>query len=95
MPQATRPAAQPNSCSIGTARSLPIRQAATLYEFWDAELRDAVTKLAVPEKAQKIAGKFRLPEIAQELSHPSARVFGASPEAARDALLLQSLQAAE
>src|SRR5580692_2528032 len=69
--------------------------AATLYEFWDAELRDAVTKLAVPAEAQKIAGKFALPEILQELSHPSVAVFGQNPEAARDALLLQTLQAAE
>jgi penicillin amidase len=69
--------------------------AATLYEFWDAELRDAVTKLAVPADAQKIAGKFALPEILQELSHPSVAVFGQNPGAARDALLLQTLQAAE
>jgi len=69
--------------------------AATLYEFWDAELRDAVTKLAVPAEAQKIAGKFALPEILQELSHPNVAVFGQSPEAARDALLLQTLWAAE
>lgn len=69
--------------------------AATLYEFWDAELRDAVTKLAVPAEAQKIAGKVALPEILQELSHPSVTVFGQNPEAARDALLLQTLRAAE
>jgi penicillin G amidase len=69
--------------------------AATLYEFWDAELRDAVTKLAVPLEAQKIAGKFALPEILQELAHPPAAVFGQNPEAARDVLLLQTLQAAE
>src|SRR5271169_201334 len=69
--------------------------AATLYEFWDAELRDAVTKLVVPAEALKIAGKFALPEILQELSHPSVTVFGPNPEAARDALLLQTLQAAE
>jgi len=69
--------------------------AATLYEFWDAELRDAVTKLAVPPEAQKIAGKLALPEILQELSHPRATVFGQNPDGARDALLLQTLQAAE
>jgi penicillin G amidase len=69
--------------------------AATLYEFWDVELRDAVTKLAVPPEAQKIAGKFALPEILQELAHPSVAVFGQNPEAARDALLLQTLEAAE
>jgi penicillin amidase len=69
--------------------------AATLYEFWDAELRDAVTKLAVPPEAQKIAGKLALPEILQELSHPRATVYGQNPDGARDALLLQTLQAAE
>src|SRR5580704_9953324 len=69
--------------------------AATLYEFWVAELRDAVTKLAVPMEAQKIAEKLALPEILQELAHPSAAVFGQNPEAARDALMLQTLQAAE
>jgi penicillin amidase len=69
--------------------------AATLYEFWDADLRDAVTKLAVPPEAQKIAGKFALPEILQELAQPSVAVFGQNPEGARDALLLQMLQAAE
>jgi len=68
---------------------------ATLYEFWDAELRDAVTKLAVPVEAQKIAGKLALPEILQVLAHPSAAVFGQNPEAARDALLLRTLQTAE
>ncbi len=69
--------------------------AATLYEFWDAELRDAVTKLAVPPEAQKIAGKLALPEILEELSHPRAVVFGQNPEGGRDALLLQTVQAAE
>jgi penicillin G amidase len=69
--------------------------AATLYEFWDAELRDAVTKLAVPPEAQKIAGKLALPEILQELSHPRAAVFGQNPEGARDVLLLRTVQAAE
>ena len=57
----------------------PDSTAATLYEFWDAELRDAVTKLAVPVEAQKIAGKFALPEILQELAHPPAAVFGQNP----------------
>jgi penicillin amidase len=68
---------------------------ATLYEFWDADLRDAVTKLAVPLEEQKIAGKLALPEILQELAHPPVAVFGQNPEGARDALLLQTLQAAE
>jgi penicillin amidase len=70
-------------------------QAATLYEFWDAELRDALTKLAVPAEAQKVAGKLSLTKTLQEVSRPRVAVFGESPEAARDALLLQSLHAAE
>jgi penicillin amidase len=70
-------------------------QAATLYEFWDAELRDALTKLAVPAEGQKVAGKLSLTKTLQEVSRPRVAVFGESPEAARDALLLQSLHAAE
>jgi penicillin amidase len=70
-------------------------QAATLYEFWDAELRDALTKLAVPREAQKIVGKLSLTKTLQEVSRPRVAVFGQSPEAARDALLLESLHAAE
>jgi penicillin G amidase len=69
--------------------------AATLYEFWDAELRDGVTKLAVPVEAQKVAGKLALPEILEVLSHPRAAVFGQNPDGARDALLLRTLQTAE
>jgi penicillin amidase len=70
-------------------------QAATLFEFWDAELRDALTKLAVPAEAQKVAGQLSLTKTLQEVSRPRVAVFGESPEAARDALLLQSLHAAE
>jgi penicillin amidase len=69
--------------------------AATLYEFWVPEILDAVTKLAVPAEAQKITGKLSLQETTQELSHPPAAIFGQNPEAARDALLLQTLQTAE
>ena len=69
--------------------------AATLYEFWVAELRDAVTKLIVPVEAQKAVGKLSLQKNVQELSHPRAEVFGQNPEAARDALLLQTLSAGE
>jgi len=70
-------------------------QAATFYEFWIAELRDAVTKLAVPAEAQKIAGELSLAKTVKELSRPGVAVFSPSPEAARDALLLQSLQTTE
>jgi penicillin amidase len=69
--------------------------AATLYEFWVAELHDAVSKLFIPAEAQKIAGKLSLPKTIRELSRPRAAVFGQNPEAARDVLLLQTFQAAE
>ena len=68
---------------------------ATLYEFWVAELHDAVSKRFIPAEAQKIAGKLSLPKTIRELSRPRAAVFGQNPEAARDVLLLQTLQAAE
>jgi len=69
--------------------------AATLYEFWVVELRDAVSKQFIPAEAQKIAEKLSLPKTMQELWHPRAAVFGQNPEAARDALLLETLRAAE
>ncbi len=69
--------------------------AATLYEFWVAQLRDAVSKQFIPAEAQKIAGKLPLPKTVDVLSHPSPAVFGQNPEAARDALLLQTLHTAE
>lgn len=69
--------------------------AATLYEFWTTELRDAVSQKVVPAEAQKAEGKVSLPRTIRELAHPRAEVFGAQPEEARDALLRDSLQAAE
>lgn len=69
--------------------------AAALYEFWVAELHDAVVKVIVPEEARKASGGLSLPKIVQVLSHPGAAQFGQNPEAARDALLLQTLRAGE
>jgi penicillin G amidase len=69
--------------------------AASLFEFWAAELRSAVTQQMVPPEARKAAGKLSLRKTVEELSHPRTEVFGSNPEAARDALLLQSLHAAE
>jgi penicillin G amidase len=73
----------------------PDSTAATLYEFWVPELLDAVTNKIVPPVALKLIGKLSLQKTTQELSHPSPTVFGQNPEAARDALLLQTLEAAE
>ena len=69
--------------------------AATLYEFWTAELRDAVSQKLVPAEAQKAERTVSLPRTIRELQHPRAEVFGAQPEAGRDALLRDSLRAAE
>jgi penicillin amidase len=69
--------------------------AAALYEFWTKELQDEVSKKVVSADALKLAGKLALPKVVQELSHPRAAAFGQSPEASRDALLLQTLQTAE
>jgi len=68
---------------------------ATLYEFWVAELREAVSKRFIPSEAQKIAGELSLPKTVEELSHPSSAVFGQNPETVRDRLLLETLHAAE
>ena len=69
--------------------------AASLYEFWVAELRAAITEKLVPPEAAKALGKLSLRKALQELSRPRAAVFGENPEAARDAFLLQSLQVAK
>ncbi len=69
--------------------------AATLYEFWVAELEDAVSAKVIPAEAEKAAGKLSVPRILKELSNPRASVFGANPETARDALLLATLRAGE
>ena len=69
--------------------------AATLYEFWVAELEEATTKLVVPQEAQKAFGRLWLPQVVWELSHPRAGVFGGNPEVHRDALLLETLREAE
>ncbi|MGB2591031.1 MAG: penicillin acylase family protein [Candidatus Acidiferrum sp.] len=69
--------------------------AATLYEFWIAELRAAVTAKVVPPDAQKILGKLSLQRVTEELSRPTAAVFGENPAAGRNSLLLETLRAAK
>jgi penicillin G amidase len=68
--------------------------AGTLYEFWQLELRDAVSAKVIPVEAQKAAGKLYPTRILEELSKPRTSVFGQNPEATRDALLLETLRAA-
>jgi penicillin amidase len=69
--------------------------AGTLYEYWVLELRDAVSARVIPADAQKVIGKLSLERIVRELSKPQASVFGQDPEAARDALLLETVHGAE
>jgi penicillin amidase len=70
-------------------------EAATLYEFWVAELRDAVTNRVVPTEARNAAGKLSLPKVLEELSHPRAKEFGENPDEGRNALLLETLRSAD
>jgi penicillin G amidase len=67
---------------------------ATVYEFWAAELRSAVTARAVPGEAQKIIGKLSLLRVVKELSNPQNAIFGDDPRSARDAMLLATLETA-
>jgi penicillin amidase len=76
-------------CTLTTDSS-----AATLYEFWVKELHEALTNKLIPEQARKGVG-LSLPQMVKELSHPRIAIFGIDAEAARDALLLQTLHDAE
>jgi penicillin amidase len=67
---------------------------AALYEMWADELRNAVTARAVPAQARSAFGKMRLSRVVQELSNPQNALFGSDPRAARDAMLLTTLDAA-
>jgi penicillin amidase len=67
---------------------------AAVYEFWAGELRSAVTARAVPAEAQKIFGKLPWPRVVRELSNPQNALFGGDPQAARDAMLLATLDTA-
>lgn len=77
-------------CSVAADSS-----AATLYEYWVGELRDATTQLIVPAAARKAVGELSLQRAILELAHPRAALFGKDAPAARDTLLLQTLGAGE
>jgi penicillin G amidase len=67
---------------------------ATVYEFWAAELRSAMTARVVPAQAQKIFGELSLGKVLQELSNPQNDLFGNDPRASRDATLFATLDQA-
>lgn len=67
--------------------------AAALYEIWAAKLGPAVLKARVPEKWLPIVAG-RLEQVIALLRDPKPEWFGQDPRAGRDALLLQSLEAA-
>jgi len=67
---------------------------ATVYEFWAAELRSAVTARVVPAEAQNIFGELPMGRVLHELSNPQNAVFGNNPQAARDVMLFSTLDAA-
>jgi penicillin amidase len=67
---------------------------AALYEVWTTRLRSAVTRRAVPDRAQEVLPTWSLYQVVLELSEPRAALFGPSVIPRRDALLRETLQAA-
>ncbi len=68
--------------------------AAALYELWTVQLRQAVTRRALPRGAPADMPTWSLYQVVLELAEPRAAVFGAETVAGRDALLRDSLSAA-
>jgi penicillin G amidase len=68
---------------------------AALFELWLQALQHAVYQLLAPPSARKIlTGHEALPVVLRHLRQPDAATFGASPDEARDRLLLTTLHAA-
>ncbi len=68
--------------------------AAAIYEVWATKhLGKATVAKAAPEAARKLIGNGQLQAVIEYLEHPD-RALGADPAAARDAILLESLQSA-
>jgi len=68
--------------------------AAAIYEVWATKhLGRATVARATPEAARKLVGDAHLAAVIDYLEHPDV-ALGADPGAARDAVLLESLQAA-
>ena len=70
--------------------------AAALYEVWQLQLSKAVYARLAPESVWKILeDEWSLPVVLRHLQHPDAETFGGHPEAARDRMLLETLNKAE
>jgi penicillin amidase len=68
--------------------------AASIYEVWATKyLGKATVAKAAPEAARKLIDNGQLQAVIEYLEHPDG-ALGADPAAARDAILLQSLQGA-
>ena len=67
---------------------------AALYEMWAWELRQQVTRRAVPEVARTALPRWSLELVVQALTAADPSLFGAERARARDALLLEALSAA-
>ncbi|MEO7205237.1 MAG: penicillin acylase family protein [Steroidobacteraceae bacterium] len=68
--------------------------AAAIYEMWVTKYLGKTTVVkAAPEAARKLIGHGQLQAVIEYLEHPDG-ALGADPAAARDAILLESLQGA-
>ena len=68
--------------------------AAAIYEVWATKyLGKTTVAKAAPEAARKLIGNGQLQAVIEYLEHPDG-ALGADPKAARDAVLLESLQGA-
>lgn len=67
---------------------------AALYEVWAEELRQAVTRRALPTAVQNVIPSWPLYEVVLALADPAVEVFGPTPVATRDAVLRDALQSA-
>ena len=67
---------------------------AALYEVWAMQLRRVVTHRALPASAPDLMPAWSLYQVVLELSEPRPGLFGPSAAATRNALMLDTLQAA-
>ena len=68
--------------------------AAVLFEFWMQDVSAAVLHKVAPENAWTVLEELAPNQVIEILTHPSISVFGATPEAVRNQLLLDSLTSA-